>query len=137
LGKHQYTPDLAAQDSGNALKILEGRWKLRILFNLFDGKVLRFTELERRIAGVSQKVLTQHLRQLEAAGLVHRVVHPTVPPRVDYSLTDWGQALCPTLDGLLTWYADRPQASDAAQADAASTPPPQPGAGCPTAEGGG
>jgi DNA-binding HxlR family transcriptional regulator len=51
-------------------------------------------------------MLTQQLRQLEKAGLVRRVIYPEVPPRVEYALTDWGQALCPVLDSLLQWLPD-------------------------------
>ncbi|HVI87547.1 MAG TPA: winged helix-turn-helix transcriptional regulator, partial [Dongiaceae bacterium] len=59
------------------------------------------------IPAISQKMLAQQLRQLETDGLVQRVVHPTVPPKVEYSLTDWGQSLCPTLDSLLLWIEAR------------------------------
>jgi DNA-binding HxlR family transcriptional regulator len=109
-GKHpDLTPALAAQGVEDALKILEGRWKLVILFHLFGGKVLRFSELERAIPAVSQKMLTQQLRQMEAAGIVRRVLHPQVPPKVEYGLTEWGQALCPVLDAVLKWAALREQ----------------------------
>jgi DNA-binding HxlR family transcriptional regulator len=89
------------------LRILEGRWKLVILFHLFDGNVLRFSELERAIPSISQKMLIQQLRQLERDGVVLRIVHHQVPPKVEYSLTDWGQALCPALDEMLKWAASR------------------------------
>jgi DNA-binding HxlR family transcriptional regulator len=89
------------------LRILEGRWKLVILFHLFDGNVLRFSELERAIPSISQKMLIQQLRQLESDGVVRRIVHHQVPPKVEYSLTDWGQALCPALDEMLKWAASR------------------------------
>lgn len=87
--------------------MLEGRWKLLILFQLFGGKVLRFSELERAIPKVTQKMLAQQLRQLEADGIVHRVVYPEIPPKVEYSLTAWGQSLCPALDAILKWAAKR------------------------------
>jgi len=87
----------------NLLRVLEGRWKLVILFQLFGGKVLRFSELERAIPGISQKMLIQQLRQLEKDNVVERIVYHEVPPRVEYRLTDWGQALCPALDALLVW----------------------------------
>ena len=104
MGKRpNYTAATAAQGIQNALRILEGRWKLVILFQLFGGKVLRFSELERAIPGISQKMLIQQLRQLEKDGVVTRIVHHEVPPRVEYCLTDWGQALCPALDALLIW----------------------------------
>ncbi|MEU1597951.1 helix-turn-helix domain-containing protein [Streptomyces sp. NPDC005708] len=89
------------------MKVLEGRWKLLILFQLFGGKVLRFSELERAMPAVSQKMLIQQLRQLEEDGVVRRTVYQQVPPKVEYSLTEWGQALCPALDALLKWAALR------------------------------
>jgi len=95
-----------------AFKVLEGRWKLLILFHLFGGKILRFSELGRAIPAVSQKMLIQQLRQMERDGLVRRIVHPQVPPKVEYALTDWGQALCPALDALLKWAALRGEMAD-------------------------
>ena len=104
---NEYTPITAAQDVEQAFKVLEGRWKLLILFHLFGGKVLRFSELERAIPAISQKMLIQQLRQMENDGMVRRIVHHQVPPKVEYGLTDWGQALCPALDALLKWAALR------------------------------
>lgn len=104
---HGYTRDTAAEGVETALKFLEGRWKLVILFHLFGGQTLRFSELERAIPAVSQKMLIQQLRQMEVDGIVRRIVHHQVPPKVEYCLTDWGQALCPALDALLTWAALR------------------------------
>src|SRR4030095_9089366 len=101
------TPISAARGVEGALEILQGRWKLVILFHLFGGKVLRFSELERAIPAVSQKMLIQQLRQLENDGIVRRIIHPQVPPKVEYSLTEWGQALCPVLDAVLEWAARR------------------------------
>ena len=100
-------PMTAASGVENVLRILEGRWKLVILFHLFGGKVLRFSDLERAIPAISQKMLIQQLRQMEADGIVARIVHHQVPPKVEYHLTEWGQALCPALDALLTWAAQR------------------------------
>jgi DNA-binding HxlR family transcriptional regulator len=99
------TPMSAAHRVELALKFLEGRWKLVILFHLFGGRLLRFSELERAIPAISQKMLIQQLRQMEADGIVRRIVHQQVPPKVEYGLTDWGQALCPALDALLKWAA--------------------------------
>jgi len=104
---HDYTRETAAEGAEKALKLLEGRWKLVILFHLFGGRVLRFSELERAIPAVSQKMLIQQLRQLEQDGIVRRTIFHQVPPKVEYGLTDWGQALCPALDALLTWAAER------------------------------
>jgi DNA-binding HxlR family transcriptional regulator len=102
-----HTPASAAGGLEQALKVLEGRWKLVILFHLFDGKLLRFSELERAIPSISQKMLIQQLRQMETDGVVRRIVHHQVPPKVEYGLTDWGQALCPALDEMLKWAASR------------------------------
>ena len=116
--KVQYTPkskhvDLtlqaAAQSVQNVIRVLEGRWKLIILFQLFGSNIRRFSELERAIPGISQKMLIQQLRQLEADGVITRIVHTEVPPRVDYRLTEWGQTLCPVLDKLLTWAQSAPE----------------------------
>lgn len=98
-----YTPDTAAVSVEEVLRLLEGRWKLVILFHLFGGKVQRYSDLERLIPGISQKMLAQQLRRLQADGIVARKLYPQVPPKVEYRLTDWGQALCPALDGLLKW----------------------------------
>ncbi|WP_407050109.1 winged helix-turn-helix transcriptional regulator [Methyloraptor flagellatus] len=114
----QYTRETAAEGVENALKLLEGRWKLVILFHLFGGHVLRFSDLERAIPGVSQKMLIQQLRQMEKDGIVRRIVHHQVPPKVEYCLTDWGQALCPALDALLTWAAQREDTARQGQAAA-------------------
>jgi len=101
---------LAADRVEQALKVLEGRWKLVILFRLFGGQVQRFSDLERAIPAISQKMLIQQLRQMEQDGIVRRIVHHQVPPKVEYCLTEWGQSLCPALDALLTWAALRPSA---------------------------
>lgn len=112
----EWTPTTAADGVEQALKILEGRWKLVILFHLFGGKLQRFSDLERLIPAISQKMLIQQLRQMEADGVVRRIVHHQVPPKVEYGLTDWGQALCPALDALLTWAALRESRAEVAPA---------------------
>jgi DNA-binding HxlR family transcriptional regulator len=107
VSKPQHTPDSAAAGIEQAIGSLRGRWKLVILFHLFGGKVLRFSDLERAIPDVTQKMLAQQLRQLENDGMVRRIVHAQVPPKVEYALTPWGQALCPALDALLAWRETR------------------------------
>ena len=98
-----WTPVTAAEGVEQAIKIFDGKWKLVILFHLFGGRVLRFSELEKAIPTITQKMLIQQLRQMETDGVVQRIVHAQVPPKVEYALTDWGQALCPALDALLKW----------------------------------
>ncbi len=105
------TPDMAASGLESAFRILEGRWKMVIVFQLFARGVLRFSELEKAIPAVSQKMLIQQLRDLERDGIVRRTVYPQVPPKVEYALTTWGQAMCPALDALLEWAALRPKPS--------------------------
>ena len=103
------TPDMAATGVETAFRMLEGRWKMVIIFQLFDREVLRFSELQRAIPGISEKMLIQQLRELERDGIVARTVYPQVPPKVEYQLTQWGQAMCPALDALLEWAARKPK----------------------------
>jgi len=84
------------------LDIIGGRWKVLILHELFHG-VKRFNELHRSLNGVTQKMLTQQLRELEDAGIIHREVYPQVPPKVEYSLTPLGRTLEPILDAMHQW----------------------------------
>lgn len=78
------------------LKAISGRWKLLILISLFD-EVKRFGQLQKELRGISQKVLTQQLRELELDGLIHREVYPEIPPKVEYSLTAFGETLKPII----------------------------------------
>nr|WP_203643484.1 helix-turn-helix domain-containing protein [Streptomyces sp. SID14478] len=78
------------------------KWALLIIEELGE-RTLRFSELRNQIEGISHKMLTQNLRMLERNGLVERTVYPTVPPRVEYTLTEAGQALRVTIDGLCDW----------------------------------
>lgn len=105
------TPEMAASGVEGAFHILEGRWKMVIIFHLFARGVLRFSELEKAIPAASQKMLIQQLRDLERDGVVSRTVYAQVPPKVEYRLTRWGQAMCPALDALLEWAARRPKIS--------------------------
>ena len=78
------------------------KWSLLVIA-LLDNRVLRFTELKKTIDGISQRMLTVTLRQLERDGLVRRTVHPVVPPRVDYELTPLGVTLHDTIQALVSW----------------------------------
>ena len=84
------------------LLLLSNKWTILILRDLFTG-TKRFGELKKSLNGVSQKVLTSQLRQMEENGLLTRTVYPEVPPRVEYSLTDLGYSLKPILDAMSTW----------------------------------
>ncbi|MEU3459149.1 helix-turn-helix domain-containing protein [Streptomyces sp. NPDC006733] len=81
---------------------IAGKWTILIVDALLEG-TLRYTDLSRRIEGVSQKMLTQTLRRLEADGFVTRTVHPTVPPRVEYALTGLGRSLAGPITALRQW----------------------------------
>ncbi|MBN9168067.1 MAG: transcriptional regulator [Myxococcales bacterium 68-20] len=85
-----------------ALKVLGGRWKVYVLYFLFDGP-MRLSELRRQIPDVSQKVLVQQLREMEEHGIVHREVFAEVPPRVVYTATKLGLSLRPIVSALCAW----------------------------------
>ncbi|MER5767698.1 winged helix-turn-helix transcriptional regulator [Streptomyces sp. NPDC001985] len=85
------------------MDVVGGKWKALILWALHDAGTLRFGELRRAVAGVSEKMLIQQLRELESDGVVHREVHREVPPRVEYSLTALGEALNTALLPLGLW----------------------------------
>jgi len=109
---HNLDRACSSQIAEEGFGLLEGRWKMAILFHLFDQTTLRFSELERLIPRVSQKMLTQQLRELERDGIVKRNVYAEVPPKVEYSLTDIGQELNPALHELVMWAASRRKALD-------------------------
>ena len=84
------------------LTLISDKWKVLIIRDLMPG-TKRFGELKRSIGGVSQKVLTAQLRQMEESGLLRRTVYPEVPPRVEYTLTELGYSLKPVLEALQDW----------------------------------
>lgn len=90
-----------------ALDVVSGKWKGLILWELDEHGVRRFAELRRGLPGVSEKMLTQHLREMEDDGLVHRRVYAEVPPRVEYTLTEHGRALNAALAPLGDWGVER------------------------------
>ncbi|MFD9573559.1 winged helix-turn-helix transcriptional regulator [Streptomyces sp. NPDC059982] len=90
-----------------ALDVVSGKWKGLILWELDAHRVRRFAELRRALPGVSEKMLTQHLREMEADGLVLRKVYAEVPPRVEYSLTEDGRMLNQALGPLGAWGTER------------------------------
>jgi DNA-binding HxlR family transcriptional regulator len=91
-----------------------------ILWHLQDG-VKRFGELQRQVKGISQKMLTQELRDLEESGLVSRKVYPVVPPKVEYSLTETGWSLKPVLEKLCSWGIEYRKSRKAGIGDAGET----------------
>ena len=84
------------------LGMIGGRWKIPLIFHLLGG-AKRFSELSRELTGVSQKMLTQQLREMERNGLVERKVYAQVPPKVEYALTSLGRSLKPVVDAMCQW----------------------------------
>ena len=83
-------------------RIVGGRWKAAVLEQLFQG-TKRFSELKRAITGITQRTLSQQLRQLQSTGIVERTVYPDMPPRVVYAVTPLGKSLRPLLDAMCHW----------------------------------
>ncbi|MBM7704118.1 winged helix-turn-helix transcriptional regulator [Metabacillus iocasae] len=84
------------------LDIIGGKWKSVILYHLID-QTLRFNELKRLVPGITQRMLTLQLRELERDGIIHREIYKEVPPKVEYWLTDFGQTLTPIIQLMLKW----------------------------------
>lgn len=95
--------DVPSCPVATCVALIGNKWRPLILRDLLPGKPLRFKELQRSVGGVSQKVLTSNLRELEDAGLLVRRVYPEVPPRVEYSLTNEGMSLGPVIEAMKTW----------------------------------
>ncbi|MGU3398298.1 winged helix-turn-helix transcriptional regulator [Brucellaceae bacterium D45D] len=85
-----------------AISLIDGKWKSVVLFHLLDG-TLRFNELRRQIPGVTQRMLTNQLRELEEDGLINRKIYAQVPPKVEYSLSSLGRSIEPILLALKDW----------------------------------
>jgi len=97
----QKQPELCRVE--DALGILVGKWKPIILLHLMQKGTVRFSELRRSIPGVTQKMLTQQLRELEDEDIILRKVYPQVPPKVEYSITEYGRSLEPILEAIHEW----------------------------------
>ena len=85
------------------LRLVGGKYKAVILWHLMDAGTHRYHELHRRIPRATDKMLAQQLRELERDGLLRRAVYPVVPPKTEYSLTDFGRSLAPILDEMCRW----------------------------------
>lgn len=86
-----------------AMSLIEGKWKMHILFWLWKKKVLRYNELKRALGKVTHKMLSSQLKELEADGLIIRNEYPQVPPKVEYSMSERGLSLMPVLQSLCEW----------------------------------
>jgi DNA-binding HxlR family transcriptional regulator len=109
-------PDLADCPVRNVLDRISGKWQTLLISALADGP-LRFGALKRALPDISQRMLTQSLRELQRDGLIARRVYPTAPPSVDYRLTDLGRSLLEPLAGLIRWAEERAEAIAAARQD--------------------
>ena len=85
------------------MSLIQGKYKMFILYALMEYKVVRFNELKKYIRTISYKTLSATLKELEADGLVHREEYPQIPPKVEYSLTERGRSLIPILDSMCDW----------------------------------
>ena len=83
--------------------VLGGKWKILILWYVAFYKVQRFGELMRRLDGITQSTLTKQLRELENDGFLHREIYKEIPPKVEYSLTEFGESFIPVLQTMMTW----------------------------------
>lgn len=88
------------------LSLIGGRWKINILSYLLNEKILRYSELRNRLVGISERMLISQLKELEKDGLVNRIVHQQVPPKVEYELTERGFSLQPILHLMDKWGED-------------------------------
>ena len=95
--------DLINCPAERAIYFLGGKWKIRILFILFNNKKVRFNELKKVLKTVTQQMLSKQLKELETDGIVHRKVHQVVPPKVEYSLTEFGLSVIPILKSFSDW----------------------------------
>ena len=115
-----YDPYVRDCPSRRLLDRIGDRWTVLVIGTLEDGP-LRFSQLARRVDGVSQKMLTQTLRALEADGLVRRTVYLEVPPRVEYELTELGRSLLEPLHALVSWASENMEEVQAARERAAAS----------------
>ena len=97
--------DSKLQDTGfnYTMSLIQGKYKMTVLYTLMEFKVVRFNEMKKYIGEISYKTLSSTLKELEADKLVHREEYPQIPPKVEYSLTERGRTLIPILDALCEW----------------------------------
>ena len=102
-GEHKVEQEVNITPFAYALSLIDGKWKMHILFWLWKKEVLRYSELKRALGKVTHKMLSTQLKELEADGLIIRREYPQVPPKVEYSLSERGLSLMPVLQSLCEW----------------------------------
>ena len=95
--------DLASTPYGYTLSVIGGKWKMILLYLLYDHNVVRYNELQRLAGGITYKTLSVQLKELEADGLILRKEYPQIPPKVEYSLSPKGKSLIPIMDAMCDW----------------------------------
>ena len=85
------------------MSLIQGKYKMFILYTLMEFGVVRFNEMQKYIGSITYKTLSSTLKQLESDGLIHREEYPQIPPKVEYSLTERGKSLIPILDQMCDW----------------------------------
>ena len=95
--------DLITCPAERAIYFLGGKWKIRILFSLYDNKKVRFNELKKVLKTITQQMLSKQLKELETDGIINRKVYQVVPPKVEYSLTEFGLSVIPILKSFSDW----------------------------------
>ena len=103
--------ELPACPVATTVQMIGSKWKLLIMRNLLQ-RPWRFNELKKDLEGISQKVLTDSLRSMEADGIVTRTVYPEVPPRVEYALSDLGESMRPIMDAMAVWGTEYKKSKD-------------------------
>lgn len=100
-----YIENANFEDTGFSytLSLISGKYKMIILYCLMEYKTVRFNELQRYLKKISDKTLSQNMKELERDGLVHKEIYPQIPPKVEYSLTERGESLMAVLDQLCEW----------------------------------
>ena len=103
--KKEPIADCRLEDTGfnYTMSLIQGKYKMIILYTLMEFRIVRFNEMQKYIVGITYKTLSSTLKQLEADGLVNRKEYPQIPPKVEYSLTGKGRSLIPILDQLCDW----------------------------------
>ena len=95
--------DLITCPAERAIYFLGGKWKIRILFSLYENKKVRFNELKKVLKTITQQMLSKQLKELETDGIINRKVYQVIPPKVEYSLTEFGLSVIPILKSFSDW----------------------------------